>query len=148
VRGRGQSASGTFSSATRRCCNPGFGGIREESRLLCSLSTENVRKGLVESVRRFELCLELHEVEAAVRSRSQFILQETMDHHLYPNPASHLVMTNGDHLRYYEFLGKILGKVRAFKWHHFFSQATLIGRSQPLRFGFQMYVMDSYELIW
>lgn len=42
-------------------------------------------------------------------------LQETADHHLYPNPASHLVMTNGDHLRYYEFLGKILGKVSGYK---------------------------------
>ncbi|GAQ90225.1 E3 ubiquitin protein ligase [Klebsormidium nitens] len=38
------------------------------------------------------------------------LFKETADHHLYPNPASHLVMTNGDHLRYYEFLGKILGK--------------------------------------
>lgn len=35
--------------------------------------------------------------------------QETADHLLYPNPASHMV--SEEHLQYFEFFGKILGKV-------------------------------------
>jgi hypothetical protein len=37
------------------------------------------------------------------------LMQETPDHLLYPNPASHMV--HDEHLQYFEFLGKILGKV-------------------------------------
>ncbi|KAL2634369.1 hypothetical protein R1flu_005848 [Riccia fluitans] len=36
------------------------------------------------------------------------LFKETSDHLLYPNPASHMV--HDDHLHYFEFLGKILGK--------------------------------------
>lgn len=36
------------------------------------------------------------------------LFKETSDHLLYPNPASH--MAYEDHLQYFEFLGKILGK--------------------------------------
>ena len=36
-------------------------------------------------------------------------MQETPDHLLYPNPASHMV--HDEHLQYFEFMGKILGKV-------------------------------------
>lgn len=36
------------------------------------------------------------------------LFKETNDHLLYPNPASELVMPN--HLQYFEFLGRILGK--------------------------------------
>lgn len=36
------------------------------------------------------------------------LFKETPDHLLYPNPASH--MMHDEHLQYFEFLGKILGK--------------------------------------
>jgi ubiquitin-protein ligase E3 C len=36
------------------------------------------------------------------------LFKETADHLLYPNPASDMV--HDDHLHYFEFLGKILGK--------------------------------------
>lgn len=36
-------------------------------------------------------------------------MQETADHLLYPNPASQMV--SDEHLQYFEFFGKILGKV-------------------------------------
>lgn len=36
------------------------------------------------------------------------LFKETADHLLYPNPASHMV--HDEHLPYFEFLGKILGK--------------------------------------
>ncbi|KAJ7525501.1 hypothetical protein O6H91_17G053900 [Diphasiastrum complanatum] len=36
------------------------------------------------------------------------LFKETADHLLYPNPASHMV--HDDHLSYFEFLGKVLGK--------------------------------------
>ncbi|EFJ20124.1 hypothetical protein SELMODRAFT_443962 [Selaginella moellendorffii] len=36
------------------------------------------------------------------------LFKETADHLLYPNPASHMV--NDEHLQYFEFFGKILGK--------------------------------------
>lgn len=36
------------------------------------------------------------------------LFKETADHLLYPNPASHMV--HDEHLLYFEFLGKILGK--------------------------------------
>ncbi|KAH7436454.1 hypothetical protein KP509_05G020700 [Ceratopteris richardii] len=36
------------------------------------------------------------------------LFKETPDHLLYPNPASHMV--HDEHLQYFEFLGKILGK--------------------------------------
>lgn len=40
---------------------------------------------------------------------SLWLTQETADYLLYPNPASSMVYD--DHLQYFEFLGKILGKV-------------------------------------
>jgi hypothetical protein len=36
-------------------------------------------------------------------------MQETADHLLYPNPASQMV--SDEHLQYFDFFGKILGKV-------------------------------------
>jgi len=41
-------------------------------------------------------------------------MQETADHLLYPNPASQMV--SDEHLQYFEFFGKILGKVCFLCW--------------------------------
>lgn len=41
-------------------------------------------------------------------------MQETADHLLYPNPASEMV--SDEHLQYFEFFGKILGKVCCLCW--------------------------------
>ncbi|KAG2382369.1 hypothetical protein C9374_005571 [Naegleria lovaniensis] len=62
--------------------------------------------GIGEGVMReyiFELC-------KLAYSTSYGLFKSTDDGHLYPNPYSHLIYPEGQDLRFYTFLGKILGK--------------------------------------
>ena len=49
-------------------------------------------------------------------------MQETADHLLYPNPASRMV--SEEHLQYFVFFGKILGKVCCLCWIHLFATCS------------------------